>query len=168
MQKCQGNFSSLVTEANNDAMELLRLIVATFPSFDDSTTFEGKKVFFYKRAQLLVSDICQVFDGKGYGKLKNINELTVCADYKIPEMLRKLGILSYVPELAAKIANKVLIPKDSKEEIEIRANTIWAVEIIKQEIQKKISDIDSMHIGDHIWLASGPIKIYHRTLTTCY
>jgi len=38
-----------------------------------------------------------------------------------------LGILEYIPDLALKIDNKILIPAGSEEEIKIRANTIWPI-----------------------------------------
>ena len=59
-----------------------------------------------------------------------------------------------------------------KEEIEIRANTIWTVELIKQEVKKRIPAIESIHINDYLWLLGVSIppseKPYHRTLTTAY
>lgn len=167
VQKFDGDFANVLNGAKEDALELLRLIIANFPSFNDISTYEGRQILFYKRAQLLTADI-----GRGLGHLKNVQELTACADYKLPQVLRKLGILTYVPELAAQIDAQKPIPKDSPQEIEIRASTIWAVELIKREVKKRIPDIDSMHIGDHIWLESqkkSPTdKPYHLTLTTYY
>ena len=81
-------------QANGDAVKLLDIIISAFPSFDDVSTFNGKKIYFYKRAQLLVSDIYQLFGGEGYGNLINIDQLTACADYKLPQSLRTLGIIS--------------------------------------------------------------------------
>ncbi|MEK6857439.1 MAG: queuosine salvage family protein, partial [Nanoarchaeota archaeon] len=172
VNKFQGKFSNIIKKAENDSIKLLNLIVNNFPSFNDFSVFSGKEVYFYKRAQLLVADIYQVFNGKNYGNLKNITELTACADYKLPQALLKLGIFLYSPQLANKINAKIQIPKNSKEEIEIRANTIWAVELIKQEIKKKIKDIESIHVNDHLWLStqikSPNNKPYHRTTTTNY
>jgi len=171
-QKYNGNFSLFFKEANGDAMKLLSHIITTFPSFNDSSPYKGKTVYFHKRAQLLVSDIYQLFNGCDYGKLKNINQLTACADYKIPWILRKLGILSYSESLAQKVDNKMEILHGSEEEVEIRAGTIWANELIKQKLRKKIPTIDSIHINDHLWLlsqAKSPHdKPYHLTRTTAY
>lgn len=172
VQKFTGDFTNLVKKANGDSQKLLSLIVENFPSFEDSSTYRGKRVYFYKRAQLLVSDIHQAFEGKDFGDLKNINELTACADYKLPLVLRRLGILSYSDHLAGKIDNQIPIDKDSEEEVEIRANTIWAVELIKQKLKDKIPLINSIHVNDHLWLL-GQQKIkndkpYHLTRTTAY
>ena len=128
------------------------MIIENFPSFEDSSTYNGKRVYFYKRAQLLVADIVQAFNGHEFGKLENIDKLTACADYKLPFVLRRLGIFSYSNYLADKIDNQIQINKDSEEEIELRANTIWVVELIKQKIKKKIPHAGSIHVNDHIWL----------------
>ena len=163
---------TLITKANGDSQKLIDLIVKKFPSFKDSAIYKGKKVYFYKRAQLLVSDIYQAFNGQEYGRLKNINQLTACADYKLPLVLRRLGIFKYSDYLANKIDNRIQIEKGSPEEIELRANTIWAVEILKQKIKTKIKNVDSIHINDHLWML-GQKKLkkdkpYHLVRTTAY
>ena len=171
-RKYDGQFGRIIELAEGDALKLLELVISNFPSFADVTRYKDKDVFFYKRAQLLVADIHQIFDGKGYGNLKNVEEITACADYKLPQILRGFGILKYSASLAEKIDQKVSIQKDSKEEIEIRANTIWAVELIKEALQKQGKNYSSFEINDHIWLLSqdkshgfGP---YHLTETSSY
>ncbi|MDE1970165.1 MAG: queuosine salvage family protein [Patescibacteria group bacterium] len=170
--KNNGNFSDFILQANKDAVHLLEFIIETFPSFRDVSIYKGKEIDFYKRAQLLIADIYQLFKHQGPGDFKNANEITACADYKLPQALRKFGILSYVDSLAEKIDSKTPIPHDSEEEIEIRANTIWAVEFIKQEVQKRFDGITSMDINDHLWLYTQTKypddKPYHLTRTTAY
>lgn len=172
LEKYNGSFVDFVQRANGDAMNLLELIVRTFPSFDDKAILNNEPVYFYKRAQLLVSDIYQLFGGEGYGNLANIDQLTACADYKLPQSLRTFEIISYDGSLAEKIDSLTPIPQDSQEEIEIRANTIWAVELMKQELEKLGKHIMSIGINDHLWLMgqdkSKHSKPYHRTLTTAY
>ncbi|MBI5398097.1 hypothetical protein HZB03_01415 [Candidatus Woesearchaeota archaeon] len=171
-RRYDADFGNFVECANGDALRLLNMIVTQFPSFNDVSMYIGKKVYFWKRAQLLVGDIFQAFDARGYGDLKNVGQLTTCADYKLPQVLRRLGILEYSKDLASRIDKKIAIPKDSEKEVEIRANTIWAVEFIKQKIQERIPDIDSLHVNDHLWLAgqvkSPNDKPYHLTRTTFY
>lgn len=172
VQKYDADFSNMVKEADKDALKLVKSIITNFPLFDDTATYKGKTIFFYKRAQLIVSDVHLVFDGKGLSEFKNADEITAFADYKLPQVLRKLGIFSYTQDLMEKIDNKILIPKGSEEEVEIRANTIWAVELIKEKVREKIPGVDSVHVNDHLWLSSGKIpttdKPYHRTRTTFY
>ena len=167
-----GNFENLIKLSNGDALKLLNLLLAHFPSFNDFSPYKGKTIYFHKRAQLLISDIYQMFGGKGYGKLGNLDKITACADYKLPMVLRKLGILEYSKELMDKVDKKIEIIKNSEEEVEIRANTIWAVEFIKQELKKRNSRINSIHINDHLWLfgqiKSPKDKPYHLTRTIAY
>ncbi len=171
-ERYKGDFINLWKEADGDAMKLLKLIITTFPSFNDFSSYKGKIIYFHKRAQLLVSDIYQLFEGSGYGKLKNISQLTACADYKIPMVLRKTGILSYSESLARKVDVGVEIEHGSEEEAEIRASTIWANELIKQNLKKKIPAINSIYINDHLWLLSqtksADDRPYHLTRTTAY
>jgi hypothetical protein len=172
LKKYNGDFSNLVLKANGDSQKLLELIISNFPSFQDTAIYQGKKIYIYKRAQLLVSDIYQAFEGKQFGSLKNIHELTACADYKLPLVLRRLGIFTYSKELSSKVDSRIQIHKGSREEIEIRANTIWAVELIKRKVKKNISQVDSIHINDHLWML-GQKKLkndhpYHLTRTTAY
>lgn len=171
IKKFNGDFSNLVKQSGGDAVRLLDLIIMNFPFFEDVSTYKGRKIYFYKRAQLLVSDIYQIFDGEGYGKLKNIQYLTACADYKLPFVLRKLGILSYSHELAKKIDEQIEINLGSEEEIEIRANTILAVELIKKLLKEKIPKVDSIHVNDHLWLLGQNRRFnefYHLTRTISY
>lgn len=172
LKKHDGNFVQFVNQVNGDAMKLLGLIIQFFPSFDDTSIFYGKKIHFYKRAQLLISDMYQLFDGKGYGNLANIDQLTACADYKLPQSLRTLDIISYTKSLAEKVDNKVLLIHGEQEEVDIRTNTIWAVEFIRQELEKIGKRVMPISINDHLWLMgqdkSKHEKPYHRTLTTAY
>lgn len=170
--KYDGKAKNLIAEANENAQKLVELIVQNFPSFSDTSLFKEREVYFYKRAQLLVADIYQIFDGKGFGTLKNVDKLTACADYKLPQILRKLGILEYTPALAEKVDTKTEIAHNSPEEIEMRANTIWAVEFIKEEVKKRSPQILSFEVNDHLWLATQKKfdgdKPYHRTRTIAY
>lgn len=167
-KKYKGSFVNLIKEANNDAVKLLDLITRNFKSFEDIEIYNGKKIYFYKRAQLLVSDISQMI----FNSLNNIDQLTACADYKLPQILRRFSILTYSKALSEKVDNKIEIEKNSKEEVEIRANTIWAVELVKEELKKRFPKENSIHVNDHLWLLSQTKstedKPYHRTRTTSY
>jgi hypothetical protein len=161
-----------VKAAEGDAEKLLDLIINNFSAFNDVHIYKGKHIAFYKRAQLLVSDIYQLFKGKSYGMLKNVDKLTACADYKLPKMLRKLEILEYDAGLTEKMISKTHIPAGSVEEIEIRAATVWATELIKEALKRPHPRISSIHINDALWLLSqdkSPSdEPYHRTRTTSY
>ena len=50
-----------------------------------------------------------------------MNEVTMFADYRVPQILLHLGVLEYSPSLLNKIKLKEEIPFGSEEENEIRA-----------------------------------------------
>ncbi len=151
-----------------DVVEALRVITYFFSSFDDNAFYRGKKVVFHKRAQLFLWDLHNILDGG----LAGIDDLAAFADYKIPQVLRKHGILVYHPDLARRVNAKIMIDAGSEEEIEIRASMIWAVEIIKGELRKQGLNITSPEIDSWLWLQgqnkSPDNKPYHRTRTIFY
>jgi hypothetical protein len=171
-----GRFSHVLQEANLDAVDLVRLLVAGLASFRDEALYKGRNVSFYKRAQILAADLHGAAGGSGtrrrwWGDLAHLHELTAFADYKLPQILRHQGILRYSRPLAEQVDNQVLLPAGSKEEVEIRANTVWAVELLREEIQTLGLDLPSYRIDWLLWLASqesGQMQPYHRTRTIYY
>ena len=129
-----GSTLTFYKEAKNDAIKLVELLIKYFPSFNDVSEYNSFKVGFYKRAQLTAKMINDLLINNNQKELSNLNKLTAFADYKIPQILRNLKIINYSDELATKVDALQLIDKDSKEEVEIRAVTVWAVELIKQEL----------------------------------
>jgi len=172
VEKFNGSFSKFIVNAKGDAYALLQLLIQTFPFFQDKTEYQDFPVYFYKRAQLLVADISQGFNNKGYGALENIELLTACADYKLPQVLRKLHILHYSEALSSKIDERIELEKNGQEEVEIRSQTIWAVEQMRTKLKLRLPDIQSIHINDRLWLLgqikSPDDKPYHLVRTTNY
>lgn len=171
-KKFEGSPVNLLEKSGKDALKLVSLLINEFPSFNDCTFYNGHHVFFNKRAQLFASDIYQLFNGKVYGDLTNVDKLTACADYKLPRILRKSGILEYSRELEFIIDHKIQIPRDGTQETEIRANTIKAIELIKERLKERIPEIKSIHVNDCLWLSSQnkspDDKPYHLVRTTAY
>ncbi len=165
-------FSYVVAAANGDALQLVDLLTRDFPSYCDDAVYNGRRVYFHKRAQLAVGDLCYAFKGDGFGKFRSIEQLTAVADYKIPQVLRKLGILEYNASLAEKVDAKMEIPHKSPEEIEIRASQIWAIERMKRILQPRFSQLTARGIDSWLWLKgqqkSPDDKPYHRTRTIAY
>jgi hypothetical protein len=129
-------------------------------------------VFFNKRAQLFVSDVARSTGNSPWGAITRVDKLTAAADYKLPWILRRLGILSYSPALAARIDNRSLIARGSAEEIEIRACTIWAVQYILNQLLRRLPKLCAADINDMLWLMSQAHKPadepYHLCDTTAY
>ena len=136
-----GNFANVIVDGEGDVLKLLEVLVNRFPSFNDSSTYHGEKVYFHKRAQLLISDISYAF-----GNLTATEQLTACADYILPMGLRYFRVLEYSPEFTEKIDNKVTLNENSEEVNENRMATILAVEKIAKE-----RGITSMQANDYIW-----------------
>ena len=80
--------------------------------------------------QLATVMLYEAFEGRGLGDLHRTEELTVFVDYKLPQVLRRLGVLRYAPHLADQIDRLEPLEADSREEIEIRAATVWAGELM--------------------------------------
>ena len=166
-----GSFSRLYAAAGGSAPCLVNLLVEHFPSFRDVASLDGADVKFYKRAQLAPMMIYERFEGRGEGALEGIDDLTVAADYKLPQGLRVLAILGYHDELAEKVDAMVEIPSGGREEIEIRAATVWACELLRSCLWERLEGTTSLHVDYYLWSIgrSGlPVKPYHRTRTIFY
>ncbi len=161
-RKFGGDFNNLLKQSKYDAIQIAKIIIKYFPSFRDSSSFLGKKIKFYKRAQICAYD----FSLLNNSKIKNIDQLTAFADYKLPQILRDFGVLVYRQKLAEKIDNYILLKKDSREEIEIRSATIYICDLIAKEI-----GVSAVVAENAIWSLSQIHKAqkpYHRILTTNY
>jgi hypothetical protein len=64
-----------------------------------------------------------------------------------------LGLLEYNTVLKAKLIKGDAIVSGSKEELEIRGNSIWVVELVRQRIQERQSKttINAILIDFYIW-----------------
>lgn len=168
LEKYDGQFKNVIQKARSDAIDLIKIVLEDFPSFYDIAELDGRRIPFLKRAQILAYDLNWMFNGKNLGRFRRINELTAFADYKIPQMLRRLGLIKYSKELADKVDNLILLKAGSKDEIEIRSATIWGVELLRQEI----SGATAGEIDSALWEISQDPKTqekpYHRVRTIFY
>lgn len=78
------------------------MVASTFSGFRDHAIYNGKQVFFYKRAQIFAGDIWGAFHGKGLGFFTDVDNLTMFADYRVPQILRHWNILKYSDSLSKK------------------------------------------------------------------
>ncbi|HLC44411.1 MAG TPA: queuosine salvage family protein [Patescibacteria group bacterium] len=164
-----GDPSRLLRAGKRRAEKLVPLLAA-IPSFDDTTKLAGRKVHFYKRAQILVGDIWGAFGGRGIGRIDNIGYLTAFADYKIPQILRDLGILRYSPKLAATVGRRDMIAQGSPWETEIRASTIVGVEELKDALHREGASLPSLQLDWYLWITSKSRKkmLPHNLTKTVY
>lgn len=78
-QRFDGSFLNLLEDANGSAAALVDLLVRNFDAFDDVHHFEGRRVRFQKRAQILVADLWACFEGEGHGYFHDIDQVTMFA-----------------------------------------------------------------------------------------
>lgn len=165
--KMKENFYSYIKNITTDT-ELFNIIITNFPCFKDERTYNKRSIKLYKLAQLLTSDILHIRELK-----ENINvdysHLIGCADYKIPQILRGLGLITYSKELACIVDSKQEIEENSIYEVEIRATQLVITNKLKELLGNKAK---SMDINDYLFLQKNNKNIilnpYHLTRTTNY
>lgn len=167
----EGSSDNLLKATSYCAARMLKKLSA-LKCFVDESVFEGKTIYFLKRAQLQVKMFNDIREHFGYKPMQNLHILTAFADYKVPQLLRHLGILSYSKELSETVDNYNLIPKDSILENEIRIATIVAVERIASAANEKGVKILPSQIDSILWNRAASnkdtMKPYHRTYTAAY
>jgi hypothetical protein len=166
----EGNVVNLIEQANHSAWKLVSLLVNYFPSFRDEADYDGHRVYLYKRAQIFCADVYGAFDGQAWGQFDDLDQLTAFADYKLPQLLRAHGILKYEQSLAKRVDAQEEISAGAKEEIEIRAYTIHAVEQLKRLFGEVNVHLNSIELDWLLWHWSQNIEAesYHRTRTIYY
>jgi hypothetical protein len=151
---------------------LIERMVKEFPRFNDVSQFEGHEIKFYKLPQLGIWMLYSTLHKSGKFRLDDPDKMTAFADYIVPVALRLLGITSYSKELEAAINTHQLIPRDSRQEIEIRAHCLYATALLTEEINKVrapgeqviIPQIDA-RLWTHYHTTSWP---HHLTQTIMY
>ncbi|XP_037085253.1 queuosine salvage protein-like [Pollicipes pollicipes] len=126
--KYGGSFAGCLRTAGGSAQRLLRLVTDEFVSYRDQADYKGRRVSFYKRAQLLIADLWLCFDGQGLGHFDDITSLTMFADYRIPQALAYLGALRYSTQLTELLQAEHVFTSGEPMEAEIRGCSIEAVE----------------------------------------
>lgn len=160
-----GSFYKYIKDINIDT-KLFDIILSNFETFVDERIYNDKKIYFYKLAQLLTSDILHIRE-----KIENISvdysNLIGCADYKIPQTLRALNILEYNNELSKIIDKGIPLEISSKYEVEIRASQIVVIDYISKKMNANAIDIN-----DFLFVYSKRVKDiakpYHLCRNTNY
>jgi len=169
-----GSFTAFIDKADWNAVKIVEMLAGEIPEvFNDEAVYHGASVKFYKRAQLVPSHIHELYElGVSLRDVSDIDQLTALADYKVPQLLRKYGVIEYSSDLEDRIDNLVEIEAGSDEEVEIRAMTILAIEQLAQHIKKRIPSVNALQIDHMLWLKgqekSPDDKPYHRTRTIGY
>jgi len=167
-----GSFARAIESCQGSAVQLVELLEREFSSFCDVSTWKGQAVRILKRAQITPVDLYGTFGGAGLGNFADLDALTAFADYKIPQVLRALGVLEYSPSLAARVDRMDLLEPGSPEEVEIRAAMVWAVEWIRRGLESEGLQRRAFELDWFLWnLGQEPLpgqQPYHRTRTWFY
>jgi len=124
----------------------------------------------------LVGDIYGAFKGKGLGAFGDIRLVTMFADYRVPVTLLEMGVLEYSEELRSMVQRRETLASGCEMEVEIRAATVQAVEMIIGEMAAVFEDKEvvpmSIEMDWYLWRegekrreVSDP---HHRVLTIFY
>jgi hypothetical protein len=120
-----GAFAAVVDAAGGSAVALATRL-GRWDCFADCSRYGSLRVPFLKRAQIAAADLQRA----GAAGFADLRDLTMFADNLVPHVLRLDGLLTFAPDLAARIEREELVEHDSAEEIEIRACAVHAVELL--------------------------------------
>ena len=185
-----GSFLPLVLSCEGSTQRLVSLVLDKFPSFRDealSAHDPSRRVCFYKRAQILAADLWNHFGGTGPGAFHDIGELTMFPDYRVPQVLFYLGVLSYSPALLELLERGHELERGGLMEQEIRGCSVRAVELLKERIitqlgeegcegaRRKGWEINSVSLDYFLWRYGKRERdkveksvSHHRTVTVFY
>ena len=151
---------------------LMERLIAEFPRFDDTSTYHGADVHIHKLAQLGLWSLHMALQASGEWSLRDLSMMTAFADYIVPVALEVMGIFEYTPDLSTRIAEGVMIERDSDEEIEIRAHTLHATALLTDAINAlRPSDLQVVipQVDFRLWSKyHATFRPHHLTRTVMY
>lgn len=102
--QCSSSSPSIAYQAIRPCTQT-RTLTSSCPAcrFRDNAVYRGRQVFLYKRAQIFVADVYGAFGGRGLGSFRDIDQLTMFADYRVPVVLRKYHVLEYSAALQSQV-----------------------------------------------------------------
>ena len=105
-----GSFAAVADAAGGSAVALVRRL-GRWPSFADTSHYDGLTIPFLKRAQIAAADLHRA----GVARFLDLPQLTMFADNLVPHVLRLDGILRFDPDLTVRIDREELIVHGSGE-----------------------------------------------------
>jgi len=137
-----GRFAAVADEAGGAAA--LATALGEWASFADLSRYDELELPFLKRAQIAAADLARA----GAARFGDLHRLTMFADNLVPHVLRLDGVLRFAPGLLTRIDRGELIGHDSREEIEIRACALHAVEAI---VAARGDDVTAADVDELLW-----------------
>ena len=117
---------------------------AGWQAFADVSSYERREVPFFKRTQLAAADLQRA----GVADLPGAERLTAFADNLVPHVLRVDGVLRLDPDLTAAIEAGGLLAHGSRQEVELRAAAVHAVELLSAATG---GDLSPAEIDSALW-----------------
>lgn len=155
LAKFNGSFETCVKQADHSVATLLDAIVTNFACFRDVAVYKGHPVAIYKRAQILIGDIWSCFKNEGLGRFEDIDEITMFADYRVPQALLYYDVFTYDDSLMGKLLANTVLTNGEEDEVAIRGCSIQAVELLKDYAFEKLKGqnkgINSILIDHFLW-----------------
>ncbi len=111
-------------------------MVKEFPRFNDVSPYDGATIKIYKLPQLGIWLTYAALRKGNQFPIDDLDKMTAFADYIVPVALRLMAMVSYSTELEHAINTYQMIPRDSRQEVEIRAHCIYATALLCEEINK--------------------------------
>jgi hypothetical protein len=163
-----GRFLGPAAAAGGSAVALAR-VLGEWDCFADVSRYDELTIPFLKRAQIAAADLHRA----GATRLHDLGGLTMFADNLVPHVLRLDGVLEFEPDLVARIESGQLIDHGSREEVEIRACALHAVELIVTERRRSGRPDASAAVIDELLWSRGQERRYkavprHRSRCTAY
>jgi hypothetical protein len=158
-----GRFESVVDSAGDSAEALVGRL-AGWDCFADTSRYGDLEIPFLKRAQIAGADLARA----GVARFRDLDRLTMFADNLVPHVLRLDSVLTFDPDLVARIDRGEQIEHGSPEEVEIRACAVHAVELLVAACPGRYAaEIDQL-----LWLRGHGDRYKasprHRSRTTAY
>jgi Queuosine salvage protein len=132
--------------------------LTAMPFFRDVATYGEREVPFLKRAQILVHDLKIAAPEHPLLAFDDFAELTVFADNILPFVLHADGVLRYEGWLERRIDNGELIGAGSAEEIELRACTVHAAELVRVALAQAGRAVTAREIDQALWRRGQEIR----------
>jgi hypothetical protein len=134
-----GRFEAVIEAAQGSAVTLADLL-AGWRAFADVSTYDGRSVPFFKRAQIAAADVARA----GLASFGDLDRLTAFADNLVPHVLRIDGVLRLDPGLEHRIEAGELLEHGSPEEVEVRACAVHAIELLAAATPLSPAEIDGV------------------------
>ena len=175
----QGLAANMLRCAAGSAVRLVQLLLQHIPGFRDTSIYKGRLVHLYKRVQICVADVWAAYGRRTTPKneldvfyFTDIDQLTMFADYRVPQILREMSVMKYSNALAKQIDSMQEIPSGSEEEVEIRACTVVAVDLLQQALLRRGLQLLVVEVDWLLWQRGEASKDnmppHHRTSTIFY